>query len=369
MRDDNLLRASEGCDSVAELAQMIGQADPHNANAPANWLGQEGASPDYDESPPLAPADQLPDDLSAPEQAYGRDEHRYDDGVSERAHDQRNRAEDVTNVAGEEYAIEMSQEPRLIKLVLVIAIFGLAVAGIGVAFGYRAMFGGSTSPTLPPIIQTTKGSKEIVRASSGGQPNHNGNVSQVGAATTGSIENLLSQEQLDGGLLTGMAAPIPSAVSQTMPSQGIPVRVPGGADSPWPPPATPAPAAAAPKTTLAPRFSPETKAASSSVHVAAVAPASPNSAPPVASYSSSGGYTVQVTAERSESKARAEFRALQAKYRNQLSGRHPIIRRADLGTKGTYYRALVGPFASAQGAGRWCSGLKAAGGNCRVQRN
>jgi hypothetical protein len=66
MREDDLLRASEGCDSVAELARMIGQTDPHNANAPANRLGQEGASHDYDESPPLAPADQLPDDSSAP---------------------------------------------------------------------------------------------------------------------------------------------------------------------------------------------------------------------------------------------------------------------------------------------------------------
>src|SRR5262249_51061035 len=163
--------------------------------------GQEGASHDYDESPPLAPAEQLPDDSSAPEQAAGLDEHRHDDGASKRAHDQRNRADDVTNVADEEYAIEMSREPQLIKLVLVIAIFGLAVAGTGVAFGYRAMFGGSTSPTLSPIIQTTKGSKEIVRASSDTRPNHNGSVSQVGAATTGSIENLVSHEQLDGGSL------------------------------------------------------------------------------------------------------------------------------------------------------------------------
>jgi hypothetical protein len=34
---------------------------------------------------------------------------------------------------------------------------------------------------------------------------------------------------------------------------------------------------------------------------------------------------------------------LQAKYPNQLSGRQPIIRRADLGVAGIYYRTLVGP--------------------------
>jgi hypothetical protein len=33
-----------------------------------------------------------------------------------------------------------------------------------------------------------------------------------------------------------------------------------------------------------------------------------------------------------------------AKYPNQLGGREPIVRRADRDAKGTYYRALVGPF-------------------------
>jgi len=60
--------------------------------------------------------------------------------------------------------------------------------------------------------------------------------------------------------------------------------------------------------------------------------------------------------------------ALQAKYPKQLSGRQWIIRRADLGAKGTYYRALVGPFESAEMAATLCSGLKAAGGNCIVQK-
>jgi SPOR domain len=303
--------------------------------------------------------------LSTREQAYERDEHRHDDGHSKRAHDQRDRAEDVTNVADEEYAIEALQTPKR-RLVLVIAIFGLAVAGTGVAFGYRAMFGGLTSLTLPPINQTSKGSKEIVRASSDVQANHN--ASAAGAVSTDSIESLVSH----GGSLPGMGAPatpIPSAVGQTMSNQAMPVGLAGGANSPWPPAVTAASAAAAPPATLAPAPLPEARAASSRVHVAAVAPASANSAPAVASYGSGGGYTVQVTAERSESKARAEFRALQAKYRNQLSGRHATIRRADLGTKGTYYRALVGPFTSAQEAGRWCSALKAAGGNCRVQPN
>jgi cell division septation protein DedD len=101
---------------------------------------------------------------------------------------------------------------------------------------------------------------------------------------------------------------------------------------------------------------------------APTAVASANSAP-AAAPSSGGRYAVQVTSQRSEGEAQTAFRALQAKYPNQLSGRAPIIRRADLGDKGTFYRALVGPFASAEEAAGLCSGLKAAGGNCIVQRN
>jgi len=44
-------------------------------------------------------------------------------------------------------------------------------------------------------------------------------------------------------------------------------------------------------------------------------------------------------------------------------------RRADLGAGGIYYRALVGPFASAEKAAKLCSGLKAAGGNCVILKN
>ena len=46
-----------------------------------------------------------------------------------------------------------------------------------------------------------------------------------------------------------------------------------------------------------------------------------------------------------------------------------VIRRADLGSKGVYYRAQVGPFGTAEDANQLCSNLKAAGGQCIVQRN
>ena len=85
--------------------------------------------------------------------------------------------------------------------------------------------------------------------------------------------------------------------------------------------------------------------------------------------SSRGGYAVQVASESNAADARTVFRTLQTKFPKQLGKREPIVRRTDLGAKGIYYRAMVGPFASMEDATRICSTLKAAGGNCLVQRN
>jgi hypothetical protein len=93
------------------------------------------------------------------------------------------------------------------------------------------------------------------------------------------------------------------------------------------------------------------------------------SAAPVAPVRTGGGYAVQVSSQRSEEEAQSSFRDLQAKYPDLLRGRTPIIRRADLGAKGIFFRAMVGPFASADQATELCSNLKAAGGSCLVQKN
>ena len=102
----------------------------------------------------------------------------------------------------------------------------------------------------------------------------------------------------------------------------------------------------------------------------ASAPA-PAAAPKVASPSSpvAGGYVVQVSSQRSEADAQASFRGLQSKYPRELGDREPIVRRADLGPKGIYYRALVGPFGTAADADQLCNDLKADGGQCIVQKN
>jgi cell division septation protein DedD len=83
----------------------------------------------------------------------------------------------------------------------------------------------------------------------------------------------------------------------------------------------------------------------------------------------SGGFAVQIASQRSEADAKASFRSLQSRYPNILGGRQSYIRRADLGSKGVYYRTLIGPFATADQAAAFCTSLKAAGGHCLIHRN
>jgi cell division protein FtsN len=80
-------------------------------------------------------------------------------------------------------------------------------------------------------------------------------------------------------------------------------------------------------------------------------------------------YVVQVSSQRSEADAQSSYKALQQKYASVLGGHDPIIRRADLGEKGTFYRAQVGPFATMDEATQLCNSLKSAGGQCIIQRN
>ena len=349
---DNDFRSDRGRDSLAELAQLIGQ--------------------------------------TAPEQACEPDEHRLDE-----------LADDEPCTAEDYYEDGAPRARQRSSVVLVMAILALAVVGTAGAFGYRAMFGGSVLPTLPSIVKASNEPNKIAPASTESQAKNGANASQAGA-TIGSTENLFSREERPVTIEPPKPAPrvmfpIPIATGQGWPpgmgtqdalappdaarNQAMPGGVAAAANSPHAA-ATAAPSTAPAAVASAPQVSSEPKkietvrnragqsgvadvrAESTRAHTAL---ANANSAAAVAR--SRGGYAVLVTSERSESKAQAAFRALQAKFPNQLTGRQPIIRRTDLGAKGTYYRALIGPFASAEKAAELCSGLKAAGGNCIVQRN
>jgi hypothetical protein len=148
------------------------------------------------------------------------------------------------------------------------------------------------------------------------------------------------------------AAPVPPqrprVVSTTPAAPAAPAR-------PRPAPAetetgTPqAPAAAAPRTP-APR-------------VAAVAPA----APATEETASGGSFAVQLAAPGSEQEARETISRLQRRFADDLGGRSPSVRRAEVNGK-TIYRVRVGNM-SRDDATALCERLKGAGGQCFVARN
>jgi hypothetical protein len=293
------------------------------------------------------------------------------------------------------------------------------------------MFGSSVLPMLPPIIKASNGPNKIIPSNGDVQANNQAGAASTGSTENlvsheeqpvkmepPKTPRVFSTIPISPG--QGAAPAAPAAVA------GLPAAAsPGGPPPAAPPPASissepkkihtvtiradqpnslgsaplqpgstarsaaqPAASAPKPSTTasapaggaplsIIPGAEGDAPAAAPARARAAVAPASgapmalasatPGTA--VAATSSAGGYAVQLTSQRSEAAAQAAFRSLQAKYPNQLGGHEPILRRADLGSKGVYYRALVGPFASMEEAAGMCSSLKAAGGNCIVQRN
>ena len=77
---------------------------------------------------------------------------------------------------------------------------------------------------------------------------------------------------------------------------------------------------------------------------------------------------LQVTSQRSEAEAKAAYNALRGRFPAIFGDRQPVIRRADLGDKGIYYRAQIGPVGAIE-ADRQCNELKAVGGQCFIQYN
>jgi hypothetical protein len=153
-------------------------------------------------------------------------------------------------------------------------------------------------------------------------------------------------------------------MAATAPSPTRPVKPP----APVPQAAAMAPPPAAAPTPNAPlSLAPQAINPDAQMRTAIAAPA-PARNPAAASGDAAGAY-VQLSSHRSEPEAQASFRSLQSKFPNLLSSRQPTIRRADLGDKGIYFRAMVGPFASLDEASGFCGNLKSAGGQCVVQRN
>ncbi|HEY7663220.1 MAG TPA: SPOR domain-containing protein [Xanthobacteraceae bacterium] len=287
-----------------------------------------------------------------------------------------------------------------------LVLVGCALLGTVGAYAYRSFYP-ATSSTSPPVITADNSTPmKVVPAAPDGQT---GKSIEDQLANAGK-EQLVSKQEEPVTLQAtapqtapAVVAP-PPAMGQVAPAQQsatapsalstepkkirtVTIR-PDAADTSGQPLGAPAPqppAAAAPGEGLrAPAMTPSSKAVSGhnaaplSLEPQTSEPASGTAArtqvatapgartPPEAAHGPTGGFLVQLASQKSEHEAVSSFRALQAKFPNELGGRQPIIRRADLGGKGVFYRTMVGPFASAHEASQFCASYKAAGGQCVV---
>ena len=282
-------------------------------------------------------------------------------------------------------------------ILTIAAVLGLAVIGTAGAFGYRAFTSGSGAPANPPVIKADTTPAKIVppTANADAQGNAQGNVQanaqgkpfqdRIGAPAA--PERVVSREEQPVALPTPPRAmapqaafapaaspplvpPQPSTIATNEPKRVRTVTIRPDAD----PTSTMAtPASASPATAAAPRgAAPKQQPASGPM---AIAPQSdPSARTKVASRPTAaapaGAYVVQVSAQRTEVEAQSSYRALQQKYPAVLGSREANIRRVDLGDKGgIFYRAQVGSFTTSEQATAFCDNLKAAGGQCIVQRN
>jgi hypothetical protein len=313
---------------------------------------------------------------------------------------------------------------RRIGVLAVAAIFGLAVIGTAGAFGYRTLFGG-TGSRVPPVIAADKSPLKVVPNNAGGE----GKKTIADRVPNDPMEKVLPREEKPVDIAQKIAETTPiQASTGPMASAGNgviagePKKVhtiasrPDGSEapqvamaSPMPPmpsaPAvskpqqpmqtasvSPAPPLAAARSAAAPK--PAAEPAASRAQTSANAPLSLNpnaaepaprpvrtanaapaaiAAPPAPAAAPPQGhvtaYAVQVSSQKSEAEAKAAYKGLESKYSAQLSGKQMFVYRVDLGSKGVYYRTMVGPYADASEATQLCSSLKSAGATCIVQRN
>ena len=367
--------------------------------------------PNYHDAPPFAEDEPEPDPSRYDDALYGQ----ADPGTEEPQYDQ---AEDDPYGYQDGYGDDSAEEEEPVRkrgggLMTVAIVLGLAVVGTGGAFAYRT-YVGSPRTGEPPIIRADAGPTKIVPSPA----NATSKLPDRMVAGDGT-EKIVPREEapMDVNAKSGPRVVFPSlnqnanppspasVVSTTLPpasagngtlSSNEPRKIrtlsvkgdqPDAAATPvgsTPPPAKPTPAtrsvananastANAPMPLTPQGGSPPaaTPADTRAARVAAATPTNPDQAAPApaAAASAGGGYLVQVSSQRNEADAQASFRALQGKFPAVLGSREPVIKRADLGEKGVYYRAMVGPFGSSDEATQFCGSLKTAGGQCVIQRN
>ncbi len=312
---------------------------------------------------------------------------------------------DDQGYADEEYAEEQFDGPpafvetenrrrRPGGLLTVAVVLGLAVVGTAGAYAYRS-YSGSPRSGAPPVIKADNAPSKVVPPTQSSDSSGKLIYDRIG--NSGGPERVVSREEQpvdvnanaprtafppigQGAASTQQASNTPADDSggdaprkiRTVPirgdqSNGAPVTTRPAPAAVRTIPVAPAPSAQA--AANAPMSLTPNGATTSNVRSASAAVPPEAAVPPSNVTRTTGGYLVQIASQKSEAEAQASYRAAQAKYGNLIGTMSPIIKRADLGDKGVYYRAMVGPFASQEEAKKLCSNLTIAGGSCVVQRN
>lgn len=297
-------------------------------------------------------------------------------------------------------------EPRARRggMMTVVVVLLLAVVGTGAAFAYRT-FVGSPRSGEPPVIKADAGPNKVVPAGSASDSSGKQIYDRVGDK---SAERMVSREEqpVDVNAKTGprvvfppltQNANPPSVANASMntrptgpgvgngtlsgageePRKISTLRIrPDQADAAAaaPVPAAPRAQAPAPVQRAAPASTASTAAPQANAPVSlspqpAAAPEARSRVAALPPSAGTGGAYVQISSQKTEADAKASFKALQGKYSGILGSRSALIRRADIAGKGTFYRAMVGPFGTGDEATQFCVNLKSAGGQCVVQRN
>ena len=351
--------------------------------------------PEYDRAPPFADADPEPDPSRYDDALYGE----IDPGGEQSLHDPAYADDAYAYQDGYADDAEDHVHRRRGGMVTVVVVLALAVVGTGAAFAYRTYVGSPRSGE-PPIIRADASPTKIVPTPSDGTAKVPDRL-----ASGDGTEKIVPREEVPVDVNAKSSGPRvvfpalnqnanpPSAASVapgglppanagngTLPNNE-PRKIktftirgdePDGDASPVvsAPPAKPAAAAkTAPREAAARSASAVTANASAANVPLSLAPQQPAQPAAATETRSGGGYLVQVSSQRNEADAQASYRALQGKFPTVLGSRSPLIKRADLGEKGVYYRAMVGPFGSPDEASQFCGSLKSAGGQCVVQRN
>lgn len=298
---------------------------------------------------------------------------------------------------------EQEPKPRRGGTMTVAMVLVLAVVGTGAAFAYRT-FVGSPRSGEPPVIKADAGPNKIIPPGA-----NDGSGKQIyDRVGDKSAERVVSREEqpVDVNAKTGPRVVFPpltqNASPPTVASASPNVRPTGPGvgngtlsggeeprkvrtlsirpEQPQDAAAAPAPARAQPaaqQRAAAPASTASTAAPAANSPVSLAPQAQPASPPEprakVAAISpaqvTGGGAYVQVSSQKSEADAKASYKALQGKYAGILGSRSASIQRADVAGKGTFYRAMVGPFGTNDEASQFCINLKSAGGQCVVQRH